>query len=116
LLLILPGRTGHGPIILHSGKGIFRTSVFRNRQYDTEERETWYLFHKEKEFGVKTAERRAIRVATSATPEDPRAIVDGPLNQGQIVPAITEGPTAITGPVKPGWLLYYDFRMAYDFG
>lgn len=77
---------------------------------------TYYLFHKEEEFGAKTGERRAIRVATSPTPEGPWAIVNGPLNHGQIVPVITEGPTAICDPVKPGWLLYYDFCMADDFG
>lgn len=77
---------------------------------------TWYLFHKEEEFGAKTGERRAIRLATSPTPEGPWTIVNGPLNQGQIVPVITEGPTAIADPVKPGWLLYYDFCMADDFG
>ena len=77
---------------------------------------TYYLFHKEEEFGVKTGERRAIRVATSRQLEGPYTIVEGPLNKGQIVPVITEGPTVIKDPVKPGWLLLYDYCMTNRFG
>ncbi len=77
---------------------------------------TYYLFHKEEEFGAKTGERRAIRVATSANLEGPYNIIDGYLNQGQIVPVITEGPTIIKDPVKPGWILYYDYCMTNRFG
>ncbi|WP_223834325.1 glycoside hydrolase family 43 protein [Spirosoma profusum] len=81
-----------------------------------EEKGTYYLFHKEEEFGAKTGERRAIRVATSKNLEGPYNLVEGPLNKGQIVPVITEGPTAIKDPVKPGWLLFYDYCMTNRFG
>ena len=77
---------------------------------------TYYLFHKEEEFGVKTGERRAIRVATSKNPEGPYGIVEGYLNKGQIVPVITEGPTVMKDPLKPGWLLLYDYCMTNRFG
>lgn len=77
---------------------------------------TYYLFHKEEEFGEKTGERRAIRVATSVNLEGPWTILEGNLNKGQIVPVITEGPAAIKDPVKPGWLLYYDYCMTNRFG
>jgi len=78
--------------------------------------ETYCLFHKEEEFGVKTGERRAIRLATSKHLEGPYEIVEGHLNDGQIVPVITEGPTVIKDPVRPGWLLYYDYCMTNRFG
>ncbi len=77
---------------------------------------TYYLFHKEEEFGVKTGERRAIRLATSKHLEGPYEIVEGHLNDGQIVPVITEGPTVIKDPVQPGWLLFYDYCMTNRFG
>lgn len=77
---------------------------------------TYYLFHKEEEFGARTGERRAIRVATSNNLEGPYKIVEGQLNNGQIAPVITEGPTVIKDPVKEGWLLFYDYPMADDFG
>ena len=77
---------------------------------------TYYLFHKEEEFGAKTGERRAIRIATSKSLEGPFSLVEGPLNKGQIVPVITEGPTVIKDPVKPGWLLLYDYCMTNRFG
>ena len=77
---------------------------------------TYYLFHKEEEFGVKTGERRAIRVATSKNLEGPYSIVEGFLNKGQIVPVITEGPTVVKDPIKPGWLLLYDYCMTNRFG
>ena len=77
---------------------------------------TYYLFHKEEEFGAKTGERRAIRVATSTRLEGPYTVVDGQLNKGQIVPVITEGPTVIKDPLKPGWLLLYDYCMTNRFG
>jgi hypothetical protein len=77
---------------------------------------TYYLFHKEEEFGARTGERRAIRVATSSGIEGPWTILEGPLNKGQIVPVITEGPASIKDPLKPGWLLYYDYCMADRFG
>jgi len=78
--------------------------------------DTYYLFHKEEEFGAKTGERRGIRVATSTSLEGPWTIQEGPLNKGQIVPVITEGPTAIKDPFNPGWLLYYDYCMDDRFG
>jgi len=78
--------------------------------------ETYYLFHKEEEFGAKTGERRAIRLATSKNLEGPYKIVDGHLNDGQIVPVITEGPTVIKDPLQPGWLLFYDYCMTNHFG
>ncbi|GAB3756543.1 glycoside hydrolase family 43 protein [Spirosoma pomorum] len=77
---------------------------------------TYYLFHKEEEFGAKTGERRAIRVATAKNLEGPYRIIDGHLNQGQIVPVITEGPTIMKDPIKPGWLLLYDYCMTNRFG
>lgn len=77
---------------------------------------TYYLFHKEEEFGEKTGERRAIRVAISKTLEGPYTIIEGPLNQGQIVPVITEGPSVAKDLVKPGWLLFYDYCMTNRFG
>ncbi|HSU51570.1 MAG TPA: glycoside hydrolase family 43 protein [Segetibacter sp.] len=77
---------------------------------------TYYLFHKEEEFGVKTGERRAIRVATSRNLEGPYTTVNGALNNGQLVPVITEGPTVMKDPVKPGWLLLYDYPMINGFG
>jgi hypothetical protein len=77
---------------------------------------TYYLFHKEEEFGAKTGERRAIRVATSKSLEGPYSIVEGHLNKGQIVPVITEGPTVMKDPIKLGWLLLYDYPMANGFG
>ncbi len=77
---------------------------------------TYYLFHKEEEFGEKTGERRAIRVATSKNVEGPYQIIEGHLNQGQIVPVITEGPTVIKDQTNPGWLLLYDYCMTNRFG
>jgi hypothetical protein len=77
---------------------------------------TYYLYHKEEEFGVKTGERRSIRLATSKNLEGPYSIVEGPLNKGQIVPVITEGPTIMKDPLQPGWLLLYDYCMTNRFG
>ena len=81
-----------------------------------EHKKTYYLYHKEEEFGVKTGERRAIRVATAKNLKGPYTIIAGHLNKGQIVPVITEGPTVMKDPIKPGWLLLYDFPMANGFG
>jgi hypothetical protein len=78
---------------------------------------TYYLFHKEEEFGVQTGERRGIRVATSENLEGPYTVYNGPLNNGQIAPTITEGPSVMADPLNPeGWLLYYDYPMADDYG
>ncbi|RYY18373.1 MAG: 1,4-beta-xylanase [Chitinophagaceae bacterium] len=77
---------------------------------------TYYLFHKEEEFGAKTGERRAIRVAISKKIEGPYTIVNGNLNDGQVVPVITEGPSIMKDPTKPGWLLLYDYCMTDRFG
>jgi hypothetical protein len=77
---------------------------------------TYYLFHKEEEFGAGTGERRAIRLATSVKPEGPYTIIEGPLNKGQIVPVITEGPTVMKDPARPGWLLLYDYCMTDRYG
>jgi hypothetical protein len=66
------------------------------------DKNTYYLFHKEEEFGVKTGERRGIRVATSDKIEGPYKIYDGPLNGGQIAPTITEGPSVMKDPILPG--------------
>lgn len=77
---------------------------------------TFYLFHKEEEFSPATGERRAIRVATANHLEGPYRVVQGPLNQGQIVPVITEGPAVIPDPQKTGWLLLYDYCMGNDYG
>jgi hypothetical protein len=76
----------------------------------------YYLFHKEEEFGARTGERRGIRVATSGNIEGPYHIHHGPLNDGQIVPTITEGPSIMKDPVKSGWLLLYDYPMVDQYG
>lgn len=81
-----------------------------------EHKGTFYLFHKEEEFGARTGERRAIRVATAKHPTGPYHNIEGHLNKGQIVPVITEGPTVIKDPIRKGWLLYYDFPMTNGFG
>lgn len=81
-----------------------------------EDNGTYYLFHKEEEFGEKSGERRAIRVATSKKLEGPYQIIEGPLNQGQIVPVITEGPSVVKDLVNPRWLLFYDYCMTNRFG
>ncbi|PQV63527.1 hypothetical protein B1R32_11188 [Abditibacterium utsteinense] len=77
---------------------------------------TYFLFHKEEEFGARKGERRAIRLATSASLDGPWTLVDGPLNEGQIVPIITEGPSILPDPSGEGWLLLYDFCMGDDYG
>ncbi len=77
---------------------------------------TYYLFHKEEEFGVATGERRAIRLATSHHLDGPYEVFDGPLNRGQIVPTITEGPSVMPDPKGGGWLLFYDFCMSNGYG
>jgi hypothetical protein len=77
---------------------------------------TYYLFHKEEEFGAKNGERRAIRLATADRLEGPYHICQGPLNQGQIAPVITEGPAVMPDPQKPGWLLLYDYCMSNGYG
>ena len=77
---------------------------------------TYYLFHKEEEFGAITGERRAIRLAISNKLEGPYTIIEGPLNQGQLVPVITEGPSIVKDLLKPGWLLLYDYCMTDRFG
>ena len=81
-----------------------------------EHKGTYYLFHKEEEFGARTGERRAIRLATSRRLEGPYKVVEGHMNKGQLVPTITEGPTVMPDPVKPGWLLLYDYPMTNGFG
>ena len=77
---------------------------------------TYYLFHKEEEFSPNTGERRAIRLATADRLEGPYRIHEGPLNQGQIAPVITEGPAVMPDPQKPGWLLLYDYCMSNRYG
>jgi hypothetical protein len=76
----------------------------------------YHLFHKEEEFGVKTGERRGIRVATSRNIEGPYSGFEGPLNKGQIAPTITEGPSVMKDPLKKGWLLLYDYPMVDQYG
>lgn len=76
----------------------------------------YHLFHKEEEFGERAGERRAIRLATSRHIEGPYRIHDGPLNRGQIAPTITEGCSVTPDPLKPGWLLFYDYCMTNRFG
>ncbi|GAA5482343.1 glycoside hydrolase family 43 protein [Haloferula sargassicola] len=76
----------------------------------------YYLYHKEEEFGERTGERRAIRLATADRPEGPYAVHEGPLNDGQIVPTITEGCSIMADPTQPGWLLLYDYCMTNRFG
>lgn len=63
---------------------------------------TYYLFHKEEEFSPATGERRAIRLATADRLEGPYRVHQGPLNQGQIAPVITEGPAVMPDPQKSG--------------
>jgi hypothetical protein len=81
-----------------------------------EQNGTYFLFHKEEEFGAQKGERRAIRLATSNSLDGPWAIVEGPLNSGQIVPIITEGPSVMPDPQGDGWLLLYDYCMGDDYG
>ena len=76
----------------------------------------YYLFHKEEEFSRETGERRAIRVAVADALEGPYEIHEGPLNKGQIVPVITEGPSVMPDPRGAGWLLLYDYCMTNRFG
>jgi hypothetical protein len=81
---------------------------------------TYFLFHKEEEFGALRGERRAIRFATASQIEGPYTVFDGPLNPsetgGQIVPTITEGPSVMPDPLQAGWILVYDFCMGNDYG
>jgi len=90
---------------------------------------TYYLFHKEEEFGAAKGERRAIRLATATQLEGPYKIFEGPLNNGQIAPIITEGPELIPDPADllhqpstlnnqpaPNWLLIYDYCMSNRYG
>lgn len=78
---------------------------------------TYFLFHKEEEFGAATGERRAIRVATSTHLEGPYQVQEGPLNRGQLTPTITEGPSVMADPLHPGGsLLLYDYCMTNRFG
>ena len=76
----------------------------------------YYLFHKEEEFGALKGERRAIRLAASDNLDGPWKVHDGPLNDGQIVPIITEGPAVMADPQNAGWLLLYDYCMSNDYG
>ncbi|RYX86534.1 1,4-beta-xylanase [bacterium] len=76
---------------------------------------TYYLFHKEEEFGAQKGERRAIRLATSTSPDGPWQIIDGP-HDGAVVPTITEGPAVLPDPQSDGWLLLYDFCATDDYG
>jgi hypothetical protein len=82
----------------------------------TKHKGIYYLFHKEEEFGERTGERRGIRVATAVKLEGPYQIHHGSLNDGQIAPTITEGPSIMKDPVKPGWLLLYDYPMVDQYG
>ena len=77
---------------------------------------TFYLFHKEEEFGIHTGERRGIRLATATSLDGPYTLHQGPLNHGQIVPVITEGPSVLPDPAGAGWLMLYDYSMANDYG
>jgi hypothetical protein len=77
---------------------------------------TFYLFHKEEEFGIHTGERRGIRLATATSPDGPYTLHERPLNNGQIVPTITEGPAVLPDPAGAGWLMLYDYPMANDYG
>jgi hypothetical protein len=81
-----------------------------------EHKGTFYLVYKEEEFGIHTGERRGIRLATSVELEGPYTPFLGPLNDGQIVPTITEGPTVLPDSNAQGWLMLYDYPMANDYG
>lgn len=76
----------------------------------------FHLFHKEEEFGERTGERRAIRLAVSKHLEGPYEGHEGPLNDGQLVPTITEGCAVMPDPKQPGWLLLYDYCMSNGYG
>ena len=76
----------------------------------------YYLFHKEEEFGERSGERRAIRLARSDRLEGPFEVHHGPLNGGQLVPTITEGCSVMPDPLGPGWLLLYDYCMSNGYG
>lgn len=82
----------------------------------TKQKDVYYLIHKEEEFGAKTGERRGIRLATSKNLEGPYTVYNGALNNGQIAPTITEGPSVMKDPIKPGWLLLYDYPMVDNYG
>lgn len=71
----------------------------------------WWLFHKEEEFGPETGERRAIRLAVAERLDGPYEVVGEP-----VAPTITEGPCVAPDPQGAGWLLYYDYCMADDYG
>ncbi|BCM94383.1 hypothetical protein IAD21_06290 [Abditibacteriota bacterium] len=75
----------------------------------------YFLFHKEEEFGVQKGERRAIRLATSDSPDGPWTLFEGPY-EGAVVPTITEGPAVLPDPQGDGWLLLYDFCATDDYG
>lgn len=77
---------------------------------------TYFLFHKEEEFGDTKGERRAIRLATAKHLDGPYQVFAGPLNGGQIAPVITEGPEIMPDPLRPGWLLIYDYCMSNGYG
>jgi hypothetical protein len=79
-------------------------------------KDTYYLFHKEEEFGAKTGERRAIRLATAKKIAGPYVVYEGPLNNGQVAPTITEGPSIMPDPASKGFLLLYDYPMANRYG
>lgn len=81
-----------------------------------EHKGSYYLFHKEEEFAAATGERRAIRLAISDRLEGPYVIHEGPLNKGQIVPTITEGPSVMPDPQRPGWLLLSDYCISNGYG
>ena len=82
-----------------------------------EQKGTYFLFHKEEEFAAATGERRAIRVATSNHLQGPYQVQEGPLNRGQLTPTITEGPSVMADPLRPGgFLLLYDYCMTNRFG
>ena len=79
-------------------------------------KELYYLFHKEEEFGVKTGERRAIRVATSKHLEGPYQIVEGNLNEWADRAGYHRRSYCYTGSVNSGWLLFYDYCMTNRYG
>lgn len=77
---------------------------------------SYFLFHKEEEFGANKGERRAVRLAIASQLEGPYKLYEGPLNSGQMAPVISEGPAIMTDPENAGWLLIYDYCMSNGYG
>jgi beta-xylosidase len=76
-------KAGFGTVRQKTGKTLTSAKVLFAPPYSAidgtllEPNGIYYLFHKKEEFGAKTGERRAIRVATSNSPEGPYKTIEG---------------------------------------